>query len=202
MVARTPTSIATAVAAGHDRTRYDAVAMALHWLTLALVLTQFTLALTWGDFARPTRHLMVVAHMSFGILLGAAVCARIVWRLIPGHQMPPADSGVAELAAKAVHYLLYAMLLAEFVLGFVLRWSGNEAMSCFGVAIPSPMTPLSKPAHGFIGDLHEWNGYAIVALAGAHAAAALFHHFVLRDNVLRRMLPAGLAPVGANRRGP
>lgn len=184
-----PLDTATRVVAGDDRTRYDGVAMTLHWLTVVLVLVQFVLSLTWGYFARPTRHLMIVSHMSFGILLGAVVVARIAWRLIPGHQMPPAAAGLTELAAKIVHYLLYALLLAEFVLGFVLRWAGAEAMSFFGLQIPSPMAAVSRPLHSQIGEIHEWVGYSIVAIAAAHAAAALYHHLVVKDRVLLRMLP-------------
>lgn len=181
---------ATRIAAGDDRTQYDPFAIALHWLTVALVLTQFALAETWDWFAKPTHHLMVVAHMSFGIILTVVIVTRIAWRLVPGHRMPPAVSGWMETASKAVHYLLYAMLAAEAVLGFVLRWSGNEGMSFFGLQIPPPFAPFSKPAHRLVGDIHEWNGWAIVILAAGHAAAALYHHYVLRDRVLSRMLPA------------
>jgi cytochrome b561 len=180
---------ATRVAAGDDRTRYDGFAMALHWATVFLVLANFVLALSWGGFPRPTRHLMVVTHMSFGVLLSVIVPLRIVWRLIPGHQTPPVVSGAVELASKAAHYLLYAMLLAEAVLGFVLRWSGGEAMSFFGLSLPPLIPTVSRPTHHLIGELHEWNGWAIVILAAGHAAAALFHHFVVRDRVLVRMLP-------------
>lgn len=182
---------ATRVAAGDDRTRYDGVAMSLHWATVFLVLANFALAQTWEGFARPTRHLMIVTHMSFGILLAAVVITRIVWRLTPGHQVAPVVSGLTELASKAVHWLLYALLAAEAVLGFVLRWSGGEAMSFFGLAIPSPMATVSRPTHHLIGELHEWNGWAIIILAAGHAAAALYHHFVVKDDVLRRMLPEG-----------
>ena len=179
----------TRVVAGDDRTVYDNFSIALHWLTVVLVLSQFALAETWGWFARPTRHLMIVTHMSFGIILSAVIVIRIVWRLIPGHQMPSSASGWTELAAKAVHYLLYAMLALEAVLGFVLRWSGNESMSFFGLLLPPPFAPFSKPAHHLVGEIHNLNGWAIIVLATGHAAAALYHHYVLRDQVLSRMLP-------------
>lgn len=179
----------TRIAAGDDRTRYDNFAIFLHWITVILVLAQFGLAETWGWFARPTRHVMIVTHMSFGIILSVVIVTRIVWRLIPGHQMPAAVSGWTEKASKAVHYLLYAMLAAEAVLGFLLRWSGNEAMSFFGLLLPPPFSPFSKPAHHLVGELHNLNGWAIIILAAGHAAAALYHHYVLRDRVLSRMLP-------------
>jgi cytochrome b561 len=180
---------ATRIAAGDDRTRYDAFAIALHWLTVALVLVQFILSQTWGWFPKPTRQLLIATHMSLGIVLAAVIVIRIVWRLIPGHQMPAAVSGWVELASKAVHYVLYAMLVAEAILGFVLRWSGNESMSFFGLQIPPPFAPFSKPMHKLMGNLHEWNGWAIVILACGHAAAALYHHYALHDRVLARMLP-------------
>jgi cytochrome b561 len=188
--ARRTVNAATRVAAGDDRTTYDAFARSLHWLTVFLVLANFALAETWEHFARPTRHLMVATHMSFGILLTAAVAARIVWRLIPGHQLPSAAAGLQEMAAKAVHWLLYVLLAAEAVLGFVLRWSGGEAMSFFGLPIPSPMAKVSRPTHELIGDLHHWNGWLIIALAVGHAGAALYHHLIVKDQVLRRMWPS------------
>lgn len=179
----------TRIADGDDRTVYENVSVFLHWLTALLVLSQFALAQTWEWFARPTRHLMIVAHMSFGIILSIVIVVRLVWRLIPGHQLPPAVSGWTEKASKLVHYLLYVMLAAEAVLGFLLRWAGDESMSFFGLLIPPPLAPFSKSAHHQIGELHELNGWAIVILAAGHAAAALYHHYVLRDQVLSRMLP-------------
>lgn len=189
----TPSTVdtVTRIAAGDDRTQYDPVAMGLHWATVFLVLANFLLSQFWEDFARPTRHLMIVTHMSFGILLGAAVIARIGWRLIPGHQLPLIVEGWVEIASKAVHWLLYLLLLAEAVLGFVLRWSGGEAMSFFGLLLPSPLAKVPRPTHHLIAETHEWVGWTIVILATAHALAALYHHYVVKDDVLRRMLPGG-----------
>ena len=184
-----PTRELARIAAGDDRTIYDTVSIVLHWLTAALVLTQFVLAETWEWFARPTHGTMVVLHMSFGIILSAVIVFRIVWRMLPGHQVAPVVTGWADIASRAVHYLLYAMLVAEAVLGFVLRWAGDESMSFFGLLIAPPFAPFSKTAQHLIEELHELNGWAIIILAAGHAAAALYHHYVLRDPVLSRMLP-------------
>ena len=181
---------ATRIVAGDDRTRYDNVAVMLHWLTALLVVTQFSLALLWDLPAKPTHHLMVVAHMSFGIILTVVIIARIVWRLMPGHQIPAAEAGWVGRAAKAVHYLLYVLLAAEAVLGFVTRFSEGRPMSFFGLLIPGPFGPWQRPTHLMIQDWHEKVGWAIVIVALGHAAAALYHHFALKDRVLERMLPA------------
>lgn len=184
-----PLADATRIAAGDDRTRYDRFAIGLHWITAVLVVLQFGLAETWGWVERPARHVMITAHMSFGILLSVVILVRVAWRLIPGHQVAASDSGAVELASKAVHYLLYILLITEAVLGYVFRWSGNESMSFFGLLIPPPFAPFSKPAHHLVAEAHDWIGWTIVILAAGHAAAALFHHYVLRDEVLSKMLP-------------
>lgn len=181
---------ATRVIAADDGTNYDPIAIAFHWVTALLVLNQFVLSQFWGLFGRPAHHLMVVAHMSFGIILTIVIVGRIVWRLMPGHQMSMIGAGWTAIAAKMVHYFLYALLASEAVLGFVLRWSGGEAMSFFGLLIGSPFAPFSKAANDQIGELHEYIGWAIIILAVGHALAALYHHYILKDRVLLRMLPA------------
>lgn len=180
-----------ATTAGNGRTRYDSVAIALHWLTAAFVVAQFALSQVWGFFDKPIRHDLIVTHMSFGVLLTAVIVARIVWRLIPGHQVSPANSGWLEIASKAAHYSLYVLLASEAVLGFLLGWSGkNGALSFFGLSIPSPLMPFSRESHHLIGEVHEWVGWSIIIIATGHALAALFHHYVLRDGLLFRMAPS------------
>src|SRR3569623_669578 len=120
---------ATRIAATATRTRYDSTSIALHWITVALVLFNFASGELWGLFARPTRHMLVVGHMSLGIILGLVVLLRIVWRLMPGHQVEPATRGWDERVSKLVQYALYLLLIGQFVLGFLVRWSEGEEMS-------------------------------------------------------------------------
>ena len=180
---------ATRIAAGDDGTNYDNVAIALHWATAVLVVLQFALGQTWGWFPRPTRHLMVVTHMSFGIILTAVVLTRILWRFVLGHHASSLDKGWVRIASTTVHYLFYALLVTEAVLGFLSRWVGNEAMSFFGLKIPSPFTGAGHAAADQIQDIHNWVGWTIIVLAVGHAAAALYHHNGLHDRVLGRMFP-------------
>jgi cytochrome b561 len=182
-------AVATRIAAGDDRTRYDSVAITLHWLTAALVIEQFLIAEVWGFFERPARQFLLSTHTSLGVLLGAVLITRIIWRLVPGHQVRAADVGWVEVASKTVHYALYGLLALQVVLGFGVRWSDNKALSLFGWLIPSPFASASNETHHFLGEAHEWFAWTIIILASVHAAGALFHHYVLRDDVLLRMLP-------------
>ena len=144
------TLAATRVAAGDDRTRYDPPAMALHWLTALLVLTLWTLAQAWDFLQRgtPARHELQALHVSLGLVLIVVLAARIAWRAGPSRRLPPAATGVVELAARGMHYLLYALLIAEVVLGVCLRWSGPDPLSFFGLfTIPSPFAFTKEQGH-------------------------------------------------------
>jgi cytochrome b561 len=180
----------TRILAGDDGTNYDNVAIALHWATAVLVVVQFGSAVTWDYFSQGTRETMESLHISLGVLLAAVIVARIAWRLIPAHQLSPLHAGWIRLASKAMHYLLYVLLVVQVGLGFAFRWAQGHAVEFFGLfGIPGPYGALDRATRHTLHDLHEYTGWAIIILAGAHAAAALFHHYVLKDRVLRRMLP-------------
>ena len=172
-----------------QRNRYDNLSIILHWTTAMLVVAQFGLAELWDFFERPTHHAMVVTHMSLGIILTAVIAVRIAWRILPGHRVSNATRGWSNIASKTVHYLLYGLLASEVTLGFLLRWSENKALSFFGLPIPSPFSEFSKAVHEAIGNLHDWLAWTIIIFAVGHAFAAMFHQFILRDGLLRRMMP-------------
>ncbi len=189
MIDRNIFDTVTRVAAGDEGKNYDNVAIALHWMAALLVVIQFALGQTWGWFPRPTRHLMVVTHMSFGIILALVVLARLLWRFVLRNHVRSLEQGLVRIASITVHYVLYALLATEAVLGFLSRWVGNEAMSFFGVQIPPPFTGSGERAADQLQDIHNWVGWAIIMLALGHALAALYHHYILKDGVLGRMLP-------------
>jgi cytochrome b561 len=133
---------------------------------------------------------MESVHISLGVLLTAVILARIVWRLIPGHQVSSLQLGWVRLASKGVHYLLYLLLIAQAGTGFAFRWAQGHAVEFFGLfGIPGPYGQLARPDRRLLHEVHEYIGWAIVIIAFAHALAALYHHYVLKDRVLRRMLP-------------
>jgi cytochrome b561 len=180
---------ATRIAAGDDKTRYDNFSIALHWTTALLVLAQFVTSQIWDWFARPTHHLIVVAHMTMGVLLTVVIVARLIWRLTPGHRLAPIATGWMEAASRAGHWLLYLLLLSEAVLGWLTRWSEGRAMSFFGLLIQPLIGPMSRDAHHTLMERHEQVGWVIVIVALLHALAALYHHYSVRDRVLVRMAP-------------
>jgi cytochrome b561 len=182
--------IATRIAAGDDGTSYDGVAIALHWVTAALVIANFALAQTWDWFVKPTKGFMEDTHMSFGVLLTIVIVARLIWRWLPGNQVSSIEAGWIRIASKGMHYLLYLLLVAEAALGFAFRWGAGRPMAFFGTGIPPLIGQMERPLRRELREFHEWIGWAIIVLALFHALAALYHHYVLKDRVLKRMLPS------------
>jgi len=181
---------ATRIAAGDDGTNYDNVAIALHWATAVLVVIQFVLAITWDYFSRDTRENLQGVHVSLGVLLTAVVIARIVWRLIPGHQRSAIVTEWVKIASKTVHYLLYVLLVVQAGLGFAWRWAQGHDVAFFGLfGIPGPYGQLARPTRHLLATFHDKIGWAIVIIAFGHALAALYHHYKLHDRVLGRMFP-------------
>lgn len=181
-----------------DSQCYDGPTIALHWLTAFLVLLQFALGECWSWPAKPVHHLLVVTHLSAGIVLSAVMVLRIVWRLTKGRHLPDDLKPANRVLAHGVEYTLYVLILAEIVLGYLWRWGGGQSMSFFGILIPSPFTHFQAALLGWIHSLHNWNAWLIIILATGHGMVALFHHFVLHDNILERMRPRNC---GGVRRG-
>lgn len=174
-----------------DTARYDSTTIVLHWLTAVLVLGLFALAEIWGFLPRgtPTRRLLQSLHISFGLTFAAVLVLRIVWRLTAGRRLPPAASGWMGKAGAGVHGLLYLLMAAQIVLGFLFRWAQGEPFTFFGLFDVPTLIPIAHEQRRYIGGWHDTVAWAIVVLALVHALAGLFHHYFLRDGVLRRMAP-------------
>ncbi|WP_231874961.1 cytochrome b [Acetobacter cerevisiae] len=171
--------------------RYDRPTIALHWATVFLVLFQFALGESWGWPAKPVHHLMVIAHLTAGILLTAIMAFRIAWRLTKGRHLSDLLRPLDRFFALGVEYTLYVLLLAEIVLGYLWRWGAGQAMSFFGLLIPSPFTRFPALLLYWIQTIHHWNAWLIVAIATGHGMAAAFHQVILKDGVLGRMMLCG-----------
>lgn len=166
--------------------RYDAAAIFFHWASVALVLA----AILFGWAVRLTPTLLTI-HRSLGISALAMTVLRLVWRAT--HPAPPLPGSLRrwqQWLAAGTHWLLYGLLFAMPVTGYVATTAGNHPASFFYLfALPHLIAPDPVLA-GLAYRTHVTLQWALYALVGLHAAAALGHHFVIKDNVLRRILPA------------
>ena len=177
----------------HPVARYSSVAQALHWATAVLVLIAFIYGpggseqrvySTARDFDRQL-------HETLGLCVFALVAMRVVWRMFDARPDPGASPWMAILA-KVTHWALYVLLFAIPLTAITGAWlEGHPVTLLAGIEVP-PGLPLAHDLGATIANIHTWLGDTILWVAGLHALAALYHQFVLGDNVLASMLPRWL----------
>ncbi|MBL8807848.1 MAG: cytochrome b [Rhodospirillales bacterium] len=174
-----------------DNAGPGAAARFIHWTMAALILGLYVLGLAMDELARGApRDFAMLLHQSFGLVLVALLAVRLAVRPAAAR----AGTRIERLAARAAHAALYALMAAVPLAGIATQWARGRALDFFGlVTLPSPMGGDRALAKLF-GGIHETGATAILVVAAIHAAAALWHHFVRRDDVLRAMLPRRLVP--------
>lgn len=179
--------------------RYTHVAIALHWIIAALIICMLGLGFLMEDFPQEMKGAAYGLHKSTGLLILVLTLFRIVWRLM--HKAPPlpADTKPAEaLVAHGIVFGFYALMLALPMSGWALSSANPKGfpISFYGL-FEWPFLPVlstldieakKEIAHS-IGEAHEVMAIIMIGLLVLHVAAALKHHFVLKDGVLTRMLP-------------
>ena len=174
-----------------SRTHYGAVAQALHWATAILVLIAFLYG-PGGSEERvysAARDFDRQLHETLGLTVFILTGLRVLWRMADTRPDPPQLSRWMGLAATALQGALYLLLFAIPLTAIAGAWlEGHPLTLLAGLQLAPPVAQ----AHGtgaWLAEIHTWLGDAILWLAGLHALAALVHHFILRDGVLRSMLP-------------
>jgi cytochrome b561 len=183
--------------------RWGAVSQAFHWLIVLLLLAQGTVGLLMGDMARGPDKIAVFAfHKSVGLTILALALARLLWRLYAGRPAPvPGTPRWQERMASLVHGALYLLLFAMPISGWAMNSAAGFPLQWFGLFNLPSIAAHDHDLHELTESMHEWLFWALVALAAAHAAAAVWHHLFQRDDTLARMLPRGWldAPTQENR---
>jgi cytochrome b561 len=177
---------------------YGAPAKFLHWTIVILIIAQYVIIQAAEDLPNGIEKLSQVSlHKSIGMLVLLLALARIGWKVANrGKPAPVNMPGWQTKAAAASHGLLYLLVLLQPVSGWAMSSSANYPVTLFGwFEFPALVAP-DRDLHEGLEELHEalFTVMAIVALV--HAAAAVYHHFGMKDDTLRRMLPFGRKPAG------
>jgi cytochrome b561 len=178
------------------RPPFDDVTIWLHWATALIVLAMFATAwlrsLSHDDASRLT---LLQVHRSLGVTIWMATSVRLAWRLTNA-TMPPFPHTMTNAHRKLVRwneYGLYAMLFVQPLTGLGATLFNGRPFALFARRI-APLLSENRALSGLFHLAHELGAWAFAALVVGHAAAALVHHFILRDDVLACMAPA-IAPV-------
>jgi cytochrome b561 len=173
---------------------YTPVAKILHWFIVALLIGQFAVAWTMPHIGRNTKpETLINLHFSLGMLILFLVVLRLAWRMT--HHEPPPIDGLPPwqgASARALHWLLYALLFAIPVLGWLnASWRGFD-VTFFGLFKVPALIATRAPGWNWTGDVHTFiANYGLLTVVGLHVVAALYHAVIRRDGVFERMLPAG-----------
>jgi cytochrome b561 len=172
---------------------WGAPAKVLHWLVAALVFAQIALgwsAVTWR--LSPTKLDLFVWHKSIGMLILTLMVIRVAWRLANPPPVLPAEMPTFERrAARASHFLLYLLLLVMPMTGWITNSAANIPFRMFWL-IPVPAIVQPDKVTADVAALVHFTLFVVLSvLLAIHIGAALRHHFVKRNDVLRRMLPGG-----------
>jgi cytochrome b561 len=167
--------------------RYDSNTILLHWLTAGLVATLWVSEQVIDIFSKTVRDGILSLHITLGVVLALVLLARVIWRVTNGHSLPAADQIFMELAARATHVVLYIGVATAVTLGIALELVRGDLV--WGLMHLPSIAPGNKALTHAVKGYHGLAANFVLIIAGLHAAAALFHHYVLRDGVLRRMLP-------------
>lgn len=172
--------------------RYTTTAIVLHWLVALLIISGFTLGLIMVDIPglTPTKLRYFSWHKWIGITVLGLACLRLLWRLWhPAPPYPVSMPGWQRSSANGLHALLYLLILAVPLSGYFYSLAAGVPVVYLGL-IPLPVliepSPEWKPV---LKQLHYWLNMTLLASFCIHVAAALKHHLIDRDGVLRRMLP-------------
>ncbi len=170
--------------------RYDGLAIFFHWAVFLLIAAAYA-AIELKGFAgkgTPARSLAMAVHEWAGVLVLVLAVPRVLWRLVRG--APPAEPGpsLMQRMGDAMHWVLYLFILAQPILGLLALNAGGHvlALPVLGIEIPALVGP-DQVLKNQVKEIHETLGTAFYLVIGLHAMAALFHHYMLGDNTLRRM---------------
>lgn len=177
-------------------TRYSRVAMALHWLLALALIAMFGVGLYMADLPfSPQRLKLYNWHKWAGVCILMLSVLRLIWRLTHtppalSTQVAKAMSGWQTAAYHATHGLLYALFFIVPLVGWAYSSAAGFPVVLFGVLPLPDFVSANKELAELIKPWHEITAFALAGLAVLHVAAALKHHFLDRDGLLQRMLPA------------
>lgn len=174
----------------NTKQHFGLVTKTLHWSIFLLMTAQFSLIYrrTYLPTDSAEKLQYMLWHKSIGVIVLYLALLMLMARHI-GHRplfpktMPP----IHQKAAKLGHAALYTVMLIMPIAGYLMSTFNGYNVSVFGWYDLPKLVAVNKPLASLFFNVHQWTSYAVLALVGGHIMAAFYHHFVLKDNVLKRM---------------
>jgi len=171
--------------------RYGIISQTLHWIIVVLVSIQFVVGSIAADLPLGMQRLILLSrHKSIGMTIFTLMILRLLWRLAnPVPQLPVKMPGPEQHLARLTHWLFYILLLCIPVAGWTNSSASNLTVSWFGIFNWPDLVNPDKHIATIAKETHKILVWTLLVIISLHAVAALRHHFILKDNILARMLP-------------
>jgi superoxide oxidase len=175
---------------GKPRPPFDGTTILLHWSTVVLVLLLLGTGLLRSDHGLYTARLLRI-HRSLGVTVWVVTVLRLLWRLSGARlpDFPPTMTRAHTVVVRLSEYALYALLLLQPATGLAQTLWRGRPFELFAWSMP-PLVAKNLDRMLLFHKIHEVGAWCLIGLIGLHALAALFHHFVRRDEILQAMIPA------------
>ena len=171
--------------------RYTGIAMGLHWLIGLMILISLGVGLYMVELALSPQKLRLYSwHKWAGVSIFMLVLLRCLWRLT--HAAPPLPPHIPRwqrVVAESTHYVLYALMIIIPLTGWLMSSAKGFQTVYFGVLPIPDLLEKNKALGDTLGLIHKTLNYTMIGLVIVHIGAALKHHIVDKDDILRRMLP-------------
>jgi cytochrome b561 len=168
--------------------RYSRPAVILHWVIFLVVALALFAIEVRGPRGSDSRAFWTGIHVWAGVSVLCLTALRLVWRLVHGVPAPEAGRGVFAACARGLHLLFYIVLIAQPLLGILMTNFAGRPVSLMGTPIAFSLVAENRDIRETVHDIHVYLGNTLYYLIAIHAAAALWHQFVLKDGTLRKML--------------
>ena len=174
----------------NTKNSYGLITKILHWFVGLFIICMIIVGFTMSSMvSSPEKFELYKMHKAFGIIVLSLVVVRILWRITNTNVQAAAGvSSILQLAARIEHLLLYIFMLIMPISGVLMSRFAGFPVSVFDIFTIPAASEKSPELAKFFHETHQYTAFGLVALITIHILAALYHHFIRRDNTLTRMI--------------
>lgn len=173
----------------NTRERFGSIAIFFHWVMAILILGMIGFGWYIANVADKTQRMTFIGwHKEFGVLVLMLALLRLIWRMVNvTPELSDSIPYVQRIAARSVHVVFYVLMIAIPLVGWLMSSAAGYPVSFFGLFTLPSLLSANKEWAELFETIHGWLAYTLLVLIGLHVAAALKHHFIDKNDILRRM---------------
>lgn len=176
----------------NNQSSYGSIAKIIHWVVAFAVISMIVLGFTMDTFQEPLKSTLYGYHEEFGLTIMAIMLFRVYWRIVNLQPTLPESTPHWQYPlVKLAHFVLYIALFVMIASGWAKSTASGYIPNFYGLfELPMPFIYQNQAIVAVAKVVHLATAWVIISMVSLHTLAALYHHFIYKDNVLIRMLPS------------